>query len=259
MARAMWKGRIVIGAEAVGVKLYSAIEDRKIRFRLLHADDLVPVKQRWVRKSDGKEVDDGDLEKAYPVDRNTSVVLREDDLAEVEPEKSREIEVCRFVDPALIDDRWYDRPYYLGPDEDEDDYFALAEALEKKNLEGVCRWVMRKKRYVGSLRVIDGYPMLVTLRRSDQVISIGGIDVPKRGKPDLEELRLAKQLVSTLEDDFDPTLWQDEYRERVAALIEAKARGEEYEPPVEERPAAKGGLAESLKQSLSTARERKVA
>jgi DNA end-binding protein Ku len=259
MARAIWKARLALGALEVPVKLYSAVQDRKIHFRLLHAKDLAPVQQRWIRKSDGEEVDAAELQKAYPVDADTAVLLRGEELEELEPEASREIEVTRFVDPALLDDRWYDRPYFLGPDDDEPAYMALAEALAAKELEGVARWVMRKKRYVGALRAVNGYPMLITLRRSDQVISVAGVSVPKRAQPDPKELKLAKQLVAALEDDFDPAAWKDEYRERVEKLLAAKAEGGSFTVEEPRRRRAAGSLAESLRASVRSARGRKVA
>lgn len=255
----MWKGRLWIGEVGVPVKLYAAVEDRKIHFRMLHAPDRVPVQQRWVRKSDGREVSPEELHRAYPVDPETAVMLREEELEALDPEPSRDIRLVRFLPPERVDDRWYDRPYLLGPDGDEGAYFALAEALERKKLEGVARWVMRKRRHVGALRLVDGYPALITLRRADQIVSVEGVRVPERARPDAKELALARQLVAALEDDFDPAAWHDEYRARVERLLEAKARGERYELPRPPRKREGGDLAASLKRSLRAARGRKVA
>ena len=83
----------------------------------------------------------------------------------------------------MLGDQWYDRPYYLGPDADDSDYFALADALERKNVVGIARWVMRKKRYVGALTSTNGYLMISTLRRADQVLSFSGIEPAKAPAP----------------------------------------------------------------------------
>jgi DNA end-binding protein Ku len=130
-----------------------------------------------------------------------------------------------FVAPNVIGDQWYDRPYYLGPDEDESAYFALSQALERQGAFGIARWVMRKKRYLGALAPTSGYLMMLTLRRSEQVLSGAGLDIAPSHQADEREIRLAEQLVDTIAGGFEPQLWQNEYRQRIAALIEAKLKG----------------------------------
>jgi len=259
MARAIWKGNLLLGSEQVPVKMYSAVEDRTVHFRLLHAKDLAPVEQRIVRKDNGKEVPKNDQRKAFPLDRSTAVLLQPQELEQLEPPPSRDIHLCRFVSPALLSDQWYDRPYYLGPDNDEERYFALAEALARQQRVGIARWVMRKKRYLGALTLSGPYLAMITLRRADQVLTFSGIEPAKSATPAENELRLAEQLVSSISADFDPAQWPDEYRQRVCALIEAKARGEKITAPKPKRKAAPTGLAESLKASIAAAREKKVA
>jgi DNA end-binding protein Ku len=259
VARAIWKGNLQLGKHELAVKLYSAIEDRTVRFHMLHAKDRAPVEQHIVRKDTGKEVSRDDMRKAFSLDRSTAVILEPADLAKLVPPESRDIEVCRFVAPSVLGDQWYDRPYYLGPDADDSDYFALAQALHSKNLVGVARWVMRKKRYVGALSSSNGYLMLSTLRRADQVLSFSGIEPAKANAPAASELRLAQQLVSSIETDFDPAAWHNEYRERLHKLIDAKARGEKLQPVRRKKKASSASLAESLRASIAAVKERKVA
>jgi DNA end-binding protein Ku len=230
MARAIWKGQLLLGKHPVGVKLYSAVEDRSVHFHLLHAKDRAPVEQHIVRKDTGKDIPKEEMRKAFALSRSTAVILQPEELETLVPPESRDIHICRFVAPSLLGDQWYERPYYLGPDGPEENYFALAEALERKNVIGVARWVMRKKRYLGALSSLDGYLTMATLRRADQVLSFSGVEPAKATAPQASELKLAQQLVSTIEADFDPALWQNEYRQRLCKLIEAKARGEKLEP-----------------------------
>lgn len=225
-ARSIWKGVIRFGSASVPVKLYSAVEDHSIHFRLLHQKDKVPVKQRMVDPTTGEVVDYADAKKAYPISRNRFVILEEDDLAELEPEDSRDIEVTRFVETEEIDHRWYERAYYLGPDGGNAPYFALAEALATQGKEGVARWTMRKKSYVGALRAdAAGYLMLIVLRHADEVIVAEDLPAPAGRPLNKREVEMAGQLIEALSGEFDPAEFRDEYRARVLDLVETKARG----------------------------------
>ena len=259
MARAIWKGELQLGKQALAVKFYSAIEDRSVHFRLLHAKDRAPVAQHIVRKDTGEDVPKEDMRKAFAVSAGTAVILQPDELEELVPPESRDIEILRFVPHRAVGDQWYDRPYFLGPDADQTDYFAFAEALARKEVVGISRWVMRKKRYLGAISAVDGYLVMTTLRRAEQVLSFSGIEPAKAATPQANELKLAEQLVKSIEADFEPQQWQNQYRERLYKLIEAKARGEKIAPVRAKKKAAAGSLADSLKASIAAAREKKVA
>lgn len=224
-ARAIWKGVIHFGSEEVPVKLYSAIEDRSVHFRLLHEPDRVPVKQELVNPETGETVEYGEARRGFVTDEGDLVILEPEDLESLEPEGSREIEILRFLPPEVIDHRWYLRPYYLGPDGPDEPYFALLAALERSGREGLARWTMRKKEYVGALRLHRGYPMLITLRNEEQVVPVDALEAPKGPELDEKELGMASQLMEMLAASFDASDYHDEYRARVEELIEAKARG----------------------------------
>ncbi|HET9710639.1 MAG TPA: hypothetical protein VFP64_02115, partial [Pyrinomonadaceae bacterium] len=115
--------------------------------------------------------------------------------------------------------------YYLGPDGDETDYFALVEALNNKEAEGIAQWVMRGKYYAGGLRAVDDYLFLFTLRDANEVILAEQLAKPTGAAPTQKELSMAKQLVEMLEGEFNPEDYKDEYRERVMEFIERKAKG----------------------------------
>ena len=259
MARAIWKGNLVLGKHEVPVKFYSGLEDRKIHFHLLHAKDHAPVEQRIIRKDTGEEVEKDDRRKALPLTKDSAVVLQPEDLSRLEPPESRDVQLSRFIAPRLLSDQWYERPYYLGPDDEPAAYFALVEAIERREVVGIARWVMRKKRYVGALGVSNGYLVMTTLRRADQVLSFSGAQPAKASAPSDREIKLAEQLVASIAGDFEPEQWPDEYRQRLCELIAAKARGEKLQPLKAKRKAPAGSLADSLKASIAAAREKKVA
>lgn len=258
MARAMWKGVVTFGDVTLPVKLYAAVESgRGVHFRLLHAADGVPVRQEMIDPDTGEPVESEEVHKAAPTDDGRLVMLSDQELSAIEPERSRDIEILRFVDPDLIDHRWYERPYYLGPDGDDGTYAALAAALEERGREGVARWVMRNKEYHGALRAADGYLMLVTLRSAREVVTLEGVKVSR--DVDKKELAMAEQLVSALEGEFDPAAYRDEYRERVMELIEARESGKQVPLEQPKRRRASGDLSGALRRSLAAAREKKVA
>jgi DNA end-binding protein Ku len=261
-ARAIWAGEIKIGSTSVPVKLYSAAQDKSIHFHILDAKKKTRVKQHMVNAESGEEIESKKIQKAYEVEPGTFVVLNEDELSSLEPKASRDIEITRFVPAGQISHLWYERPYFLGPDGNNEAYFALAEALRNQKKEGVARWVMRKKAYVGALRPNDDYLALITLRHADEVLSARDLPAPHARGLTAKELKMAEQLVGALEGEFNPEDFRDEYRDRVLGFIEAKSKGRKVKlsAPREKRPSA--SLADELSKSLKALKgekERKVA
>jgi DNA end-binding protein Ku len=254
-ARAIWKGVIRVDDLALPVKLYSALEDRQVRFHLLHATDGERVKQRMVHSATGKEVPAEEVRKGFEAEPGVFVLLAEEELAGLEPESSRDIEITRFVAPEVLAHPWYRRPYYLGPDGDREGYFALAEALRRTGKEGVARWVMRKKRYLGALRPVGTHLLLVSLRHADEVISADQLEPPAGRALDPRERKMAEQLVAALEGSFEPGEFHDEYRARVLELIEAKAKGRKVPAKRAPRRPKAAPLAQALEASLRAVRK----
>jgi DNA end-binding protein Ku len=252
-ARAIWKAHIRFGAVDVPVKLYSAVQDRAVHFRLLDAKRHEPVKQHMVDPDTGKVVDPGDIRRAYETDEGELVILGDEELADAAPEPSRDIQITRFVPPEEITHQWYDRPYFLGPDEQDEAYFALAAALAKRNVEGVAHWIMRNKEYVGALRAEGDYLMLITLRHAGEVVPASALPAPTGRALDEREVNMARQLVKAMEDPFDITAYHDEYRERVQELVEAKAAGKVVRFPRAKAKKAETDLADVLEASLAAA------
>lgn len=249
-ARAIWKGVIRFEDVELPVKLYSAIEDRNVHFRLLNEKTKNRLKQRMVNPSTGKAVEYSEARRGVEVDPGVFVLLDEEEQEELKPEKSREIRLSGFVDPETIHHQWYDRPYYLGPDENEVDYFSFVEALARQEKEGVAHWVMRNKEYAGALRVEAGYLMMVTLRSADGIIEASALEAPQGRDLNPKEEELGERFIDTLEAEFDPDAYHDEYRGRVLQLIEAKQAGQTLDVEEYEAEAATTSLAEALEASL---------
>ena len=224
-ARAIWKGQLKVGTTKIPVKLYSAVDDKTVRFHILDDKSKARVKQHMVDPDSGEEVPSEEIQKGYEVEPGKFVILADEDLERLTPPPSRDIEVVEFVAQDEISQQWYDRPYYLGPDADDKDYFALVEALNNKKSEGIAQWVMRGKYYAGGLRPVDDYLFLFTLRDTEEVILADELPKPTGAAPTQKELSMAKQLVEMLEGEFNPKEYKNEYRQRVMEFIERKAKG----------------------------------
>lgn len=260
MAATIWKGVIRIGEEAVPVKLRSAVTDRTIRFRLLDQPKGAPVEQRMVDPNSGKVVPWEEIRRGFETDSGEIVVLDVKELEKLEPKESRDIEIVRVVPREAIDHRWYVRPYWLAPDGETDDYFALARALEDDGREGVARWTMRKKEYHGALHARGGYLMLVTLRNASEVVSASELEGPTGRELDPRERKMAVQLVEALSGEFEPERYEDEYRKRVSELIDAKASGKRVRLERAPKRERTDSLTDALEKSLARAKkERSVA
>jgi DNA end-binding protein Ku len=251
--RAIWKASLKLDRLEIPIKLYAAVHDSTVHFRLLHDRDRAPVKQKMVTPDEGRAVQSGDVEMGAPIAPGRFVVLSDDDLAAVEPQDSRTIEVVRFIPAANLDHAYYHRAYWLGPDGTDGAYWALVEALSRQPREGIARWVMRKRAYTGALRVREDHLVLITLRHIGEVVEPKVIKAPAHRATDAKELAMARQLVGMLEGPFTPDEYRDEYRDRVLDLIRRKARGQKIAKRRIVSKKAPSSLMHALRQSIEAA------
>lgn len=258
-ARAIWKGQLKIGSAKVPVKLYSAVADKTVRFHVLDDRHLMRVKQHMVNPETGEEVSNEEIQKGYEVEPGRFVLLTDEELESLEPKPSRDIEIDEFVPPEAIDQQWFERPYYLGPDGDQEAYFALVEALQNREREGIAHWVMRNKPYVGVLRAQNDHLMLITLRNAEEVISARDLPRPAGRAPTQKELNMAGQLVGAMQGEFNAKDYKDEYRERVMEFIERKAKGRAPRLRAVKAKRTGGSLDSLLARSLASMKKEKRA
>jgi DNA end-binding protein Ku len=224
-ARAIWKGELKLGTTKVPIKLYSAVQDRTVRFHVLDDKAKKRVKQHMIDPDSGDEVPSEEIQKGYEIEPGKYVILTKEDLETLQPTPSRDIDIVEFLPQDTISQQWYERPYYVGPDGNVKEYFAFADALKNKEREGIAHWVMRNKYYAGVLRSIDDYLFLFTMRDAKEVILAEDLQKPTGAAPTQKELTMAKQLVEMLEGEFNAKDYKDEYRARVMEFIEKKAKG----------------------------------
>jgi DNA end-binding protein Ku len=258
--RAIFKATIHAGELALPVKLYSAVEDRRVHFRLLHAADLQPVVQQLVNPRTGEPVPPEEVRKGYEVEPGKLVVLDPHELARLlEPPSDRRMEVTQVVPRAALPVECLDRAYWLGHDECHDECFALARALEEEDRVAIVTFTMRKRRYHGAVIGERGQLGLVTLLDPRGLV-LPSIPVADEAKPlDTRELALAEQLVELMRAPFDPAAHHDEHRTRVLELVERKQAGEAIPTDLPPPPAGTADLLRALEESLRRAREPHVA
>lgn len=257
MPRAIWSGSISFGLVNVPVKLVTATSPRDVRFHQLHGPDGGRVSQKRVCSVDGEEVDYSEIVKGYEIRRGQYVIVEPEELEGLAPGSSRRVDIEEFVDLADIDPLFFDHSYYLVPDGPAArPYALLAEAMEGTGKVGIGRFVLRTKQYLAALRPREGVLVLSTMMFADEVVDPADLEVPtaKDTKPSERELSMARQLVNSLSAAWDPAKYQDDYREKVIAMIEAKAEGNEIAVlEVPERPAPVVDLVAALEASLARA------
>jgi len=259
MPRAIWSGSISFGLVNVPVKLVTATSPKDIRFHQLHASDGGRINQKRVCSLDGEEVDYSEIVKGYEIHRGQYVIVEPEELEGLAPESSRSIDIEEFVDLAEIDPLYFEHSYYLVPDGPAArPYALLAEAMAGTGKVGIGRFVLRTKQYLAALRSREGALVLSTMLFADEVVESTELEVAttKDTRPSERELTMARQLVSSLSAEWDPTKYKDDYREKVMELIEAKAEGNEIATPEEPlRPAPVLDLMAALEASLARAQQ----
>src|SRR4029453_13696413 len=267
MARAIWSGSISFGLLNVPVKLYSAVSKQTVRFRELREDDGARIRHKRVAESDGKEVPYEKIVKGYEYAPDQYVVLSREELAELDPKKTRAIEIQDFVDLDDIDPIYFEQPYYLGPDKGaERAYALLVQAMKDARKVAVARFVLRNKEHLAAIRPMDDVLTLTTMRFADEVSSPQDLDgevfeEAKPKKPEQRELEMATQLIESLTSEFDPDKYRDEYREELLDLLERKAAGKEVvsAPTEEPKPTKAPDLMAALEESLAAVKSEEAA
>ncbi len=257
MARAIWSGSIGFGMVSIPVKLFGATESKDISFHLLHATCGTRLKQlRWC-PTDEREVPWNEIMRGYEYAKDQFVTLTEKDFEKLPLPSKHTIELSAFVKEEEIDPVFYEKSYYLAPDERGGKAYALLiRTLEKKGLTAIATITIRKKEQLCALRPKDGVLMLETLFYPDEIRAQPEMDLSKT-KIDERELEMAFTLIDLLRKPFEPSEYTDHYREALGQLIEAKLEGREVVTSPEARESKVIDLADALRRSVEAARKSK--
>jgi len=258
MPRPIWKGAITFGMISIPVKLFGATESKDLAFNNLHKECKSRLKQKRWCPVDDREVFLDEIVKAYEYSKDSYVEITDEDLEALPVPSKHVIELTSFVQQAEIDPVYFERTYYLEPEQiGAKPYALLLRALKTKQVSAVAKIALRNRESLCVIRASDNNVlMLETLYYPDEVRTA---DLP--ATPDVmvsqPELAMALSLVEMLQEPFDPKQYSDDYRTALLDMIEAKRNGQEIVAPPEAPLPQTVDLMAALKASLAAAKKGK--
>jgi DNA end-binding protein Ku len=266
MARSIWTGSISFGLVNVPVRVFPAIREHDVRFHQL-APDGSRIQYKRVSEKTGREIDYDKIKRGYEIGKGKWVTFEHDELNQYAPKSTKTIEVEDFVSLDDIDPVYFERTYHLAPADvaASHAYALLASVMNERQLVGVGKVVMRDKQYLAAIRPYGKGLAMSTMRFADEVVDQADVEGLPSRRPNVSarEKELAGRIVDSLEREWDPRRYHDDYEEQLRAVIEAKAKGKPVEQPEEEARPQVRDLMEALQASLdrgtrSTGRARRT-
>lgn len=263
MAASIWSGALSFGLVNIPVRLASAVRSaERTSFRMLHEEDMTPIKFERVCPADGEVVPWKEIVKGYEYSKGKYVVVTPEELARVRTPSSKAVEMTDFVKADEIDPRYFDTPYYLLPQKGgEKAYALLREALSNTAMVGIGKLTLRQKEHLVAVRPIGDALVLEIMRFAEELIAPEDLTFPDTAgqKVRPQELAMAEQLIANLAEPFDPAKYHDEYEAKLKALLKAKLKGrklpDEEETSPESTPVI--DLVARLQASLASAAKKK--
>ncbi|MFF5213726.1 Ku protein [Micromonospora sp. NPDC000442] len=255
--RAIWKGAVSFGLVSIAVKLYSATEEKDIRFHQVHRADGGRIRYKRTCQVCGEEVSYDDIAKGYDIGGGEMVILTDEDFSDLPLSTSHAIDVLEFVPAEQVDPILYNKAYFLEPEGTATKpYLLLRDALTDSERVAIVKVALRQREQLATLRVREGVLLLNTMLWPDEIRKpdFGFLDEDLKIRP--PELAMATSLIDSMAGDFHPDEFTDDYRAALQEVIDAKVEGREVVQPeeVEEAPAAAVDLMAALKASVERAR-----
>ena len=260
----MWKGVVSFGMVSIPIRLYNATESSaKVSFRQLCPEHKSPISyKRWCAEGD-HEVNYGEILKGYEVGRDRYVIIDDKDLDNLPLATAHQVDIQEFVPADDIEPGLYFKnAYYIEPEElGKKPYHLLRKALQATGRMAIAKIALRDREHLCALHANGKGMLMNTLNWPDEIRSTEGLkgleDEDVKINP--KELEMAKALIESLADSFDPARYKDEYREAVMRVVQAKIEGEEIEAPPTPQPAKVMDLMEALRASVEAAKKSRTA
>ncbi|WP_028551874.1 non-homologous end joining protein Ku [Paenibacillus sp. UNC451MF] len=225
----VWKGAISFGLVHVPVKMFSATEDKDISMRYIHKECTTPL--NFVRKclTCEREVEWEEIARGYEYEPGSFVLFEKDELEKLNGEVTKEIKILDFVQLTDIDPIYFQKTYYLAPNETgANAYNLLLEAMKQTGKIGIAKVSIRSKSSLAAVRVIDNCIAMETIFYPDEIRSIDQVpNLPEQSNVNDKELQMAKMLIDQLTTPFEPEKYKDDYRESLLQAIEQKVNGQQ--------------------------------
>ena len=255
----IWSGTISFSLVAIPVRLVKAVEPGHVSFRLLHSKDYSPLARRMFCPEEETMVPPDEIIRGYEIAPDKYVLMTDEELESVSPERSRTIEILEFIDMKEVDPIYYDHPYYLVPAKGgEKAYRLLVEVMRRTNKAGLAKFVLAEREYLVAVKSREGALEVITLHYSEEILPDEDIS-PKTGKiEDEEESRINKSIKKMMED-FNPGKYADERRKRIMDLLAKKAKEKApVEAPAVEEEGGEGppDLVAALEESMRKVKPR---
>jgi len=257
MPRALWSGSIAFGLVNAPVRMYPAIDEHDLELHLVHEPDGSRIGYEKTCKKEQRPVPEDEIVKAYEGRDGKLVYLTDEDFEAAQEKGFKTIDILHFVARDDIDPIYFERTYYLGPAEGAEKVYALlVAAMERSELAGIARYVFHDRQRLGCLRVRDGLLLLERLYFGDEIRPPDDIKPSRRPRVAEEELGVALELIERFTATFDPAQYEDEYRERLMAIVRRKRQGKEVRHAPVEKPEPTTDLLEALRASVDEAASR---
>lgn len=244
MARPIWKGHISFGLVNIPVTLYPAERRSDLKFHLVDSRNKAKIRYERVNEATGEEVPWDQIVKGYEFDDDNEnyVLLNDEDFKKADVEATQTVELEDFIPAAEMNCMYFDKPYYLVPGKKaEKGYVLLRETLRRTKTIGIARVVIRTREYVAALLATDRGMVLNLLRYDQEIRKESEFDFPPEDIKKLhitpKEIEMAEKFVESMTTHWKPEKYKDQYRERLMAWIEKKAKTGErtrLEEPEEE-------------------------
>lgn len=254
----VWKGSISFGLVNIPVRMFTATEEKSIRFRQLHNECHTPIRYQRTCPNCDREVDKDEIVKGYEIERGRFVILTDEEVEAAKPDTQKAIDIIDFVDLSDIDPVYFNKTYYLSPQETgERAYSLLRQAMFDTNKIGIAQFTLRSKQSLAAVRVYNETLVLESIFYPDEVRAVSEIPgLPKQVSLPEKELNMAQQLIEQLVTPFEPEKYEDEFRQSLLEVIEKKAAGEEIKEAPAEKPHKVVDLMEALKASIDQTAEK---
>jgi DNA end-binding protein Ku len=254
-ARPTWKGYLKISLVNIPIRVFPATDSAStISFNQLHAECQTRIQQkRWCPRCE-REVPLSEVAKGYEFEKGRYVVVTEDDISKVRPASTRVIDLVQFTDAAQLDPIYFERPYYLAPDNDVagEAFAVMRDGMAGKV--GIGKLALYGREYLVAVQPRERGLVMYTMRQAAEVRAMSQIDelgrLPEKIKA--QESRLARQVIETFERPLDLTTYRDDYQSELRRIIDAKVAGQEVTATPEEAPSNVVDLMEALRRSLDT-------